>query len=283
MSVALILRHSAPSEMMDPYFSLIHKGIEEEAAKWRIRVERVFLIQDAQKDWSRLADFGAVITVGVMCESVYQKIKSINPNLIIVDDYEGIDSADLVLTDFYKRVKDSLEELDKAGHKNITYIGGKRVVIDEFGERHEAGRDTREVSYYEWMMTKGYSEYINVLVGKWNSEGGLALTRELLNSDKPLPTAILVGSDPMAMGVYRGLQESGIKIPEQVSIISFDDVEMAKFLTPTLSSVRSETLEMGKTAIRLAKERIIGERTVPMQAIFPSKLILRESFAKNER
>ena len=99
----------------------------------------------------------------------------------------------------------------------------------------------------------------------------------------PRPTAIIVASDPMAVGVYKALNEYGLKIPEDISVVSFDDIQMAQFMTPALSSVKMKAEEMGQMSVELAKNKLLGVRTMPVRVICKSELILRESIADKKR
>jgi LacI family transcriptional regulator len=87
---------------------------------------------------------------------------------------------------------------------------------------------------------------------------------------------VVCASDPMALGAFRALHEAGIKVPEDISIISFDDIDAAAYLQPALSTVKIHSFEMGKTAVKLLQDRIKG-RELPMKVILPTELILRES------
>lgn len=107
----------------------------------------------------------------------------------------------------------------------------------------------------------------------------MMLAKQILHS-KDRPTAIVVASDPMAMGVYKAISKTGLTIPDDVSVVSFDDVEMNQYLVPSLSSVRMEAKEMGKTAVKLARDRMIEPSNMPMQLICASKLMIRESIKK---
>ena len=108
------------------------------------------------------------------------------------------------------------------------------------------------------------------------------MAEELLAENDPFPTAILVGSDPLSVGVYRALQSAGKEIGKDVVIASFDDIEISEFLTPNLTTVRINGHAIGRAAVRLANERIEGIRQEPVVLTFPSKLVIRESFVPEQ-
>ena len=87
----------------------------------------------------------------------------------------------------------------------------------------------------------------------------------------------------MALGVYKAFNDAGVNIPNDISVASFDDVELTRFLSPTLSSVYMDTEEMGKTAIRLAKDLITEKISIPLTITCHSQFNKRESITKKER
>ena len=80
----------------------------------------------------------------------------------------------------------------------------------------------------------------------------------------------------MALGVLRALHESGIHVPNDVSVVSFDDIEAAAYVNPRLSTVKVHGDEMGRTALKLLYDRLLG-RKLPMRVMLPTELIIRDS------
>lgn len=95
----------------------------------------------------------------------------------------------------------------------------------------------------------------------------------------PRPTALLVINDWLAIGALRAVNERGLRVPEDISIASFDDTEMAAYLNPPLTSVRSNGQEMGRQAASLALERIQQPRRPIRRVQIEAELILRQSTA----
>ena len=108
---------------------------------------------------------------------------------------------------------------------------------------------------------------------RWHGAG-----EELIQAQaQSLPSAIMVGNDPIAVGVYRALKKNNIRIPEDVSIVSFDNIEVAEYLTPSLSTVSIHTEEIGKLAVSLAKEMLTEDKKIPVHVIVSYEMIARES------
>lgn len=279
MTIGLILRQSQETEVHDPYFQEIHSGIESEAGKWRMRVVNPFSMHDPVKNWDQLSEFAAVIMVGEMTPDAIQKIKNKNANLILVDSYSKNSNYDCIQTDFRDKTVEILNLLYDRGHRNIAFIGGKSSTVAADGHTVKSDHEIRADSYIIWMKLHNLDRYCKAKLGDWSPETSLKFTEEFLNQANP-PTAIVVASDPMAMGVYKAINNAGRKIPEDVSIVSFDDVEMNRYLSPTLSSVHMEAKEMGEIAVKLARDRIIEPHKMPLCIVCSSELRIRESIKK---
>lgn len=87
---------------------------------------------------------------------------------------------------------------------------------------------------------------------------------------------MIIASDPMAIGALRALYEEGINVPEDISLISFDDIEAAEFLNPPLSTVKIHAEEMGKMAAKLLWDRLNG-RNISTRVVLDTELIIRKS------
>ena len=86
---------------------------------------------------------------------------------------------------------------------------------------------------------------------------GFRLTREVLAEANP-PDAIITCNDNMAVGAYRAISQFGLRIPEDIAIASFNDISVAQFMNPPLSTVRLPSEEIGETAVELLLERVAG-------------------------
>ena len=81
----------------------------------------------------------------------------------------------------------------------------------------------------------------------------------------------------MALGVYKAISNAGLKIPDDISVVSFDDAEMNRYLSPTLTSVSMDAQEMGRTAIRLARDRMLESKKMNVRLVCASHPQQRES------
>jgi len=112
--------------------------------------------------------------------------------------------------------------------------------------------------------------------GNFEEEGGYKACRKIMGSVRK-PSAILCSSDLMAMGAIRALQESGLSVPGDVSVVGFDDIQGAAFHNPSLTTIRQPLHEMGAVAARILLQRIRGQASFPDVVPIHPELVIRES------
>lgn len=113
-----------------------------------------------------------------------------------------------------------------------------------------------------------------VIAGDWSARSGYAAGAML--AAQPEVTAVFAGNDQMALGLLRALYEKGLRVPEDVSVVGFDDIPEAPFLTPPLTTVKQDFDEMGRTAIATLLAVLDGERA-PAPRPIAADIVVRES------
>ncbi len=122
-----------------------------------------------------------------------------------------------------------------------------------------------------------------VVEGNWFIEGGYSAARELLEKGRSF-TAVFCQNDHMAIGAMRVFHEAGLKIPEDVSLVGYDDISIAEHLTPPLTTVWQPKRELGAAAVNLVMERIkTRDLSEPQVTLLQPKLIQRESVLRIQR
>ena len=117
-----------------------------------------------------------------------------------------------------------------------------------------------------------------VRYGDFQHEGGFRCGGELLDLDDR-PTAIFAGSDQQALGVYEAARRRGLLIPEDLSVVGFDDLPVARWLSPPLTTVRQPLIEMGRVAAEMLGHLIEGSRLRSQRMELSTDLLVRESTA----
>ena len=188
---------------------------------------------------------------------------------ILVNCFAPGDKVPCVLPDEVRGGRDATELLIAAGHRKIAHITGSR--------RAWATRE-RLKGYFAALKDAGIPRDDDVvLTGHYRTDSGYELTRTLLAGSKR-PTAIFCGNDRMAMGAYQALAEAGLRVPQDMSIVGYDDQEdLAAELRPPLTTLRLPYYEMGRWALEQIFSGTIP--TLPPRTYQPCPVVIRGSVA----
>jgi LacI family transcriptional regulator len=179
------------------------------------------------------------------------------------------DSLPCILPDEYVAGRGVADILVRAGHRHIGIVGD--LPLEAIANpRRTATIGIRFKGIYDVLGEAGITP-IRATVTQWHPTVGFEQARRLLG-EHPEITALLASNDNMAFGIYQALSEMHIRIPEDVSVISFDDEEFAAYLRPGLTTARLPYDEMA----RLAVEQILGRRELGEELI-PMPIIMRQS------
>ncbi|MEU9664007.1 LacI family DNA-binding transcriptional regulator [Streptomyces bobili] len=162
------------------------------------------------------------------------------------------------------------EHLLALGHERIAVIAGTR---------RRMCSTARVAGYRSALASAGVGhrpEYIRH--GGFDESVARHRMRELLDLPKP-PTAVFVCSDRMALGVYEALAERGLRVPDDISVVGFDDLPESRWSTPALTTVRQPLAEMAATALRLLVRMMDGERPEGTRTELSTRLVERASTA----
>ena len=160
------------------------------------------------------------------------------------------------------------EHLVSLGHKRIGMVAGKFTMTDRSFHRWHG--------YKKCLRDNGIAYDKELLVQTdYSLSGGRDSIKKLLNVPSP-PTAVFCSNDYIALGAIKGARETGLTLPDDLSIVGFDDVQTASYMVPALTTIRQPAYEMGQRAAQLLLE-MIEKKTKPVQDMMESTLIVRES------
>ncbi|MFC5470468.1 LacI family DNA-binding transcriptional regulator [Cohnella suwonensis] len=170
---------------------------------------------------------------------------------------------------------------EEAIGKAVAYVAGlnHRKIAFLSGMRHSYTGRLRLDGYRAGLKKAGIPYRDDYVVdGDFTKEEGYRLMKELLaNPDRP--TAVVCGSDLEAIGAIEAIREAGLSVPEDISVVGFDDIEIAAHVSPPLTTVRQDMATIGRRAIELV-DGLINDGTMPPPAeIVPTTLVVRESCA----
>jgi len=164
----------------------------------------------------------------------------------------------------------AVQHLISLGHRRIAHIAGHPSLVDAL-ERIKGYRIALEGAGLPFDPEL-------VAPGLFTQESGYQAAHLLLQQHPDI-TAIFAGNDNMAIGAIETLRESGLRVPDEVAIIGFDDISAASVVVPSLTTMRQPMAEIGERATDILIEQIESESLTPSQIILPVELVVRQSTA----
>jgi LacI family transcriptional regulator len=263
-------------ESVDPYFQSIRLGVESTCHHFPLNIVSTMVVGKTAITSETLSDVDGLIVIGDIDTEEIKELFYKNENIVVVDYLPLRDSnVDVVVSDFEDATKQVVDYLVDLGHKEIAFIGGKGLVHGVISGKMVDKVDIRKSTFEKVIREKSLYNPSYILEEDWGPASGYSLTKKLIKSGR-IPSAIVVASDPTALGVLRALHEAEINVPNDVSVISFDDIEAAEYVNPRLSTVKVHGDEMGRTAVKLLYDRLMG-RKIAMKVTLPTELIIRDS------
>jgi DNA-binding LacI/PurR family transcriptional regulator len=173
--------------------------------------------------------------------------------------------APVVSVDQIQGGRIATEHLLAQGAKTVWHISGPPDWLEAEG---------REVGWRA-VLTEAGIEPPRVLRGDWTAGSGYRAGQQLARQTGV--DAVFVGNDQMALGMLRAFHEGGVRVPDDVLVVGFDDVPEAAFFTPPLTTVRQDFIAVGRICIELLLRRINGDTSADVRSIVEPELIVRQS------
>ncbi|TVP90853.1 LacI family DNA-binding transcriptional regulator [Alkalibacterium sp.] len=269
-TVAIINWVSESEELNDVYYMSIRMSAENKVKELGYDYIRVY----DQEELTDETTLSGIVAIGKYSQRQVKKLEQNNVPVCFVD-FKPYTDSDCVLVNFKSAIKGNIDFLIGQGHSKIGFIGGEESFSDGTGQ----WIDPREKVAREYLKRKKLyrSEYF--FTGRFRVEDGrsnmLAALEQL--SEEERPTAFIAANDAIAIGCLKTLYEKEIKVPQEMSLIGFNDISTAKYITPALTTVKVYTEEMGRTGVQLLHERISEGREASKTVILSTRLIERES------
>jgi LacI family transcriptional regulator len=268
-TLGLILPDSA-----NPFFAEIGHAIEAAAFERGYSVILCNTENDQTKELlytnvleNRQVDGMIFVATGRNHDALFSIVENGLP-LVVVDRDLGSLSLDAVTTDNHQGGLIATRHLIERGHRIIGCITGPSDITPS-AERVTGYSDAIKEINLELEETL-------LLRGDFHVPSGLEAATRLLQRD-PRPTALFVCNDMMAIGALHAAAKLGLRVPDDVAIVGFDDIELASYTIPPLTTVCQPKQQIGQTAIQLILERMSDPSLPPQHKILHPQLIIRES------
>ena len=258
-----------------PFFSLLISGIEQEcrASGFEMAMGNLDARQPDYAEQARqiINEAGtAIILLGTELSPEDLKLYKTAQCPVLLLDYWSFDmDFNGVIINNADSVRMAINYLYNRGHRKIGYLKGKFRIL---------GFEQRQSGYHSALREHG-SEYLPEFTVELNTtmNGAYKDMLEYLEQKPALPTAFFADNDVIALGAMKALQEKGYKIPEDVSVIGFDDLPFCEISSPRLTSLRVPKQEMGRLAVRKMLDMIKEEDNVRTKIQVCTEFIERDS------
>ena len=199
--------------------------------------------------------------------AVFRRVETAGIPLVILDRFfGGQPDFSFVTTDNYRGAVMAVERLVADGHKKIACIQGNPEAMTS---------SERVRGYSDTMKRFGLEAFIHVSGDRFSIQNGFVETNLLL-SGADAPTAILALSNKILLGAVKAVKESGMGIPEDISLISFDDNLLFNYMTPRITCISQPVQEISLMAVKLLLKKIAGEKNAS-HLFLPPGLVIRDS------
>jgi len=264
------------SEITNPFFPEIVQTFENLAVQHNYEIMLTSTIYDSKRMelsvrrmLERRVDGVAILTFG-MEETLIEDLHFRKVPLVFVDVGPDLPRVSNICINYKNGIRQAVQHLAAFRHTRIAFITGPLHLKSAVARREAFEQSMKEIGLDASLIT----------IGDHTMEGGMRSFRGLWQK-RTLPTAILCSNDMTAIGVMREAYQRGIQIPSDLSLIGFDDIRLAQFVTPPLTTVQMSQRELATMAFEaLVKD---SERPVPSQGrtdyVMNTTLVLRNSTA----
>lgn len=255
----------------DIYYIMMKNVLEEVCLEENIEVITLFRNQDKNFIKINKKKLDGIFPIGRFTLEEIANFESYTKNIVFIDSSPDELTYHSIIPNYQLGVKIALKYLIDKGHRNIGFIGSKYT----FGNTKDLEIDSRYVYFKSFLEGNNLFNENYTVECEMNSKSGYLNMLKFLKESK-LPTAFFISSDAIASGILKAFNEKNIKIPEDVSIVTFNDTPLSEFATPALSSIRIFMREYATAALKVMEELWEGEHGVK-KIIMPCNLIERES------
>ena len=258
----------------DLFYADVTSGIQREADSLGYSIA-VSVINDSTEVLPRLVAEDSIAGLlalggGDITDQLLQLIIKSGMPLVAVDNQSDLQPLNSVVVDNYRGAYVATRHLIELGHRRIAVIQGPRK-YKSLTERYHG--------YLNAMIDAGFGldwELIQRPLSSGFPNKGYREMKALLSLDAP-PTAVFAVSDRTALGAMPAIDEAGLGVPRDISIVGFDDMPPDVYPAPALTTVTSERLAMGHIAMQRLHQIIKNPRYVPINIVMPCQLVVRDS------
>lgn len=276
-TVGLLIK-SEPESLQrgGPFYAYVLAGIEEICRRHQINLLYGTLLVDASNRALETPpllfndSLDGLLLVGVrLDETLGATLARLRTPFVLVDAYSEALKVDSVLSNNYRAAYTAVEYLWQLGHRHIALVGGGPASFPSIAERYRGYQQ----ALLDHGMTETYAADCEL-----RSDAALEAARSLLLSH-PEITAIFGCNDEMAIATMQAARELGVAVPQRLSVIGFDDIELAQHVIPALTTLHVDKVLMGQMAMQLLLWRLENLDATRVTTLIDAPLVERQSVA----
>lgn len=270
-TIAVILPFS-PRSISDPFFMEFLHGVNNASYRLGYSVTIPPVEKNNFKSFKKVNQNinvdGVILTEPKINDPRINYLKENNIPFVFNGDPKAGDDTAWVDTDNQLGAYQAVNYLIKKGHRKIATVTGSLTLV--------AGKYRLE-GYYQALRESGI-EIKEDLIFKadFTEKGAYLASKDLIKLNKEI-TAIFAANDLMALGVIKALREADIRIPRDISLISYDSIKLGEYIEPPLTTIDNTSLKKGEKAVELLTKLIEDQDIESKQILFPPKLTVRKS------
>jgi LacI family transcriptional regulator len=266
------------SDIRNPYFSEVARGAED--AAWDAGCDVVLCNSDldpvkqmryVSSLLEKRVDGIVVNSIADLSKKQQEQLAASGAPVVLLNRPPGVKAFSSISVENYPGGVLAANYLLELGHRRTAFLSGPK--------RHGSFTD-RGRGFQEALLESGKAEEPVILNADQSFAGGYQMARQLLAESRKV-TAVFAANDVIAYGLIRAAMEAGLRIPDDLSVIGFDDLEMSSILHPPLTTVHQPKYEVGRAAMEMllarAHRRLQPE---PEHRVLPVKLVIRESCSR---
>lgn len=276
--IGLVLPRSVSSFFTDPYFPRLLQGIAQGCNQYDYTLG-LFLVgskEDEEKILPRVSRKGmldgVLIQSGQIGDQLIDRMVKLDLPMVVVGSPLHTDEVSFIDVDNVSGAYNAVLHLIRLGYQRIGTITGLSGAA--------ASADRLE-GYRKALLERGRNPDQSLITeGDFTEAGGYYAMRQILPAK---PDAVFAASDLMAIGAMRAAREAGLKIPQDVAFVGFDDVPVATYANPQLSTIRQPIAQFGRNAVEILIDLIDNGIDPARRIIMDTELIIRESCGASRR
>lgn len=264
------------SEITNPFFPELIQGFEDIAVEHGYEI----LVSSTNHDPKRMShcirrmlerkvEGVAIMTFGIE-EPLLEQLAKRKVPLVFIDVGPDRPGISVLKVDYHHGIRQAVQHLAALGHRNIAFVSGPMRL-------HSA--QSRLAAFTKSMQECGIApDPAHIVEGDHTLEGGVVAMEQLLALAE-LPTAVMCSNDMTAIGVLHKLYRTGLRVPDAISVIGFDDIHIAEVMMPPLTTIQMSRFEIAKAAFGALRSHVESPEQSQGKREFkiPTDLIVRES------